>query len=286
LTDYGDMLADPELDIIVICTPHALHAPMTLEAANAGKHVLVEKPMALTVQDASAMIESAKKNKVRLWVVKQNRFNVPIQLTSNIIREGKLGRLFMIQCEVLWNRHDAYYSDSPWRGKLATEGGALFTQVSHFIDLLIMWCGDVVEATGLMDRQHHAIEIEDAGSANLVFENGTLGSVVWTTNVYNKNYEGSITIIGEYGTIKIGGPYLNKIDYWDVQSIPIPDHSQFIDRPNLYGKYQGTSSNHDKVVKQVINDLKSGSGEVVDGAEGIRSVAAIEMIYRTIKRLK
>ncbi|SNB45052.1 Gfo/Idh/MocA family protein [Geobacter sp. DSM 9736] len=279
-TDYDEMLASTDATVVNICTPHGLHAEMAIKAANAGKHILVEKPMALTVADSMAMIKAAEENSVHLMVVKQNRFNVPIALTKQAIDSGKLGRVFMAQCDVLWNRHDGYYAESNWRGSKTLEGGALYTQASHFIDLLNWWFGDVVAVQAEIATRNHSIEIEDCGNALLTFDSGVMGSLTWTTCVYNKNYEGSITIIAENGTIKIGGPYLNKIEYWDVKAMPLQDDIIFVDKPNAYGKYQGTSSNHDKVVANVVSKLLNERHHVVEGDEGIMSIRAIEMIYK------
>jgi predicted dehydrogenase len=185
----------------------------------------------------------------------------------------------MVKADVLWNRRQEYYSGSSWRGRRLLEGGALFTQVSHFIDLLIWWCGDVVEAHTLTTTANHRIEIEDNGAAALRFTSGTLGALSWTTCVYKKNYEGSITVIGEKGTIKIGGEYLNKIDFWDVEDYPMPQEIDFVDTPNEYGTYQGTSSNHDKVIRDVAARLLRERHHVVEGDEGIRAIQAIEKIY-------
>jgi predicted dehydrogenase len=228
------------------------------------------------------MIDVARKSNVNLMVVKQNRYNIPILLTKNALDANQLGKVLMVRCDVLWNRHDQYYSESSWRGRLATEGGALYTQASHFIDLLIWWFGDVVNSSSMMATRNHQIEIEDCGTALLEFSSGVMGTMMWTTCVYNKNYEGSITIIGEKGTIKIGGQYLNKIEYWDVHSYPLPENINFVDKPNLYGKYQGTSSNHDKVIKDVIAHVKSRKSCIVTGDEGIKTITAIEKIYNAV----
>jgi UDP-N-acetyl-2-amino-2-deoxyglucuronate dehydrogenase len=279
-TDYDEFLSNSEIaDVVNICTPHGLHAEMSIKASANKLHVLVEKPMALNIEDCRKMIKAAEDNKVKLWVMKQNRFNKPISLAKKAIDEGRLGKIFMIKCDVLWNRHQAYYDDSNWRGKKKLEGGALYTQVSHFIDLMIWWCGDVKNASTITQTHNHSIEIEDCGTASIEFENGALGSLNWTTCVYNKNYEGSITIIGENGTIKIGGGYLNKIDFWDVKSYPLPQNITFEDKPNNYGKYQGTSSNHDQVVKNVIAQLLDERHDTVEGDEGMKTIEAIEKIY-------
>ncbi|MFA6571884.1 MAG: Gfo/Idh/MocA family oxidoreductase [Bacteroidota bacterium] len=159
--DFEQMLKETDADIISICTPHGLHAQMTVSAAKAGKNVLVEKPMALTVKDCKTMIETAKNYYVKLFVVKQNRYNVPIALAKEAVDSGHLGRIFMVQCNVLWNRHQEYYSSSNWRGNKELEGGSLYTHVSHFIDLMIWWFGDIIEAKTVTDTKNHNIEVED-----------------------------------------------------------------------------------------------------------------------------
>lgn len=271
-----------DLDVVIICTPHYLHKEMTIQFLEHGKHVIVEKPMALTGQDARQMTTRAKELGLKLYVVKQNRFNVPIIVADEAIQKERLGKIYLVQCNVLWNRHQDYYRQSDWRGCKEKEGGALFTQASHFIDILVWWFGDVINAKTIVNTQHHDIEIEDAGLAVVEFDTGVMGSLSWTTNVYNKNYEGSITIIGEKGTIKIGGAYLNRIESWDVQSFPLPDDITFSDQPNNYGKYQGSSSNHHRVLEEVIKDLSGQKSNIVEGKEGERSILAIETIYHSI----
>ena len=278
-TSLQGMLDAGGFDVVAVVTPHAMHAEMSMHVMKAGYHVLVEKPMALSSEDCQSMIACAQETGKHLWVVKQNRHNVPVLLAKDAIERGMLGQLFMIKCDILWNRYQGYYDDSPWRGQIETEGGALFTQASHFIDLLIWWCGDVVESKAHIETQNHTIQTEDSGIAYLKFKSGALGSLVWTTCVYNKNYEGSITIIGENGTIKIGGKYLNKIEFWDVQGASLPEGIEFTDKPNAYGKYQGTSSNHDKVYVALIEYLQTGKNEMVAGFEGMKSIEAIEAIY-------
>lgn len=279
-TSYETLLKELDCDIVNIATPHGLHSEMAVLAAKYKRNILVEKPMALTVSDCNSMIKAAEENGVKLYVVKQNRYNTPITLTKNAIDSGKLGKIFMTQCNVMWNRHQGYYNESDWRGQLKLEGGALHTQVSHFIDLLIWWFGDVVEAKTVIDTLNHSIEIEDCGVTAMKFSSGILGSLFWTTCVYNKNFEGSITIIGERGTIKIGGKYLNKIEYWDVQSYPLPEDIDFEDAPNNYGKYQGTSSNHDKLITNLVDLFTQNRKGIVEGSEAIKTVEAIELIYK------
>jgi UDP-N-acetyl-2-amino-2-deoxyglucuronate dehydrogenase len=284
-TSYDTMLSEIKADVINVVTPHALHAEMSIKALERKFNVLVEKPMALTMADCHRMNDAAKASGMKLWVVKQNRYNVPVKLAKDAIDKGMLGKLFMVKCDILWNRYQGYYDESPWRGKKKEEGGALFTQASHFIDLLVWWCGDVKEVKAYMETQNHNIETEDSGNAIIKFTTGTLGSINWTTCVYNKNYEGSITIVGEFGTIKIGGQYLNKIEFWDVRGYPLQEGIEFTDKPNAYGKYQGTSSNHDKVIRTIIETLhnKNLGIDAVEGFEGMRSIDAIEKMYNSVK---
>jgi UDP-N-acetyl-2-amino-2-deoxyglucuronate dehydrogenase len=283
-TDFHEMIEVERPDMVVVATPHALHADIAVASLLARCHVLVEKPMALNSHDCRRMMEAASQSGKKLWVVKQNRHNIPVRLTDEAIRAGKLGKIFMVKCDILWNRYQGYYDDSAWRGSIEQEGGALFTQASHFIDLLIWWCGDITEAKARIETMNHSIETEDTGAAVLKFSSGTLGSLVWTTCVHERNLEGSITIVGELGTIVIGGEYLNKIEFWNVKDYPLPEGVEFVDRPNSYGKYQGTSSNHDKVLRSIIGYLKGISEETVEGWEGLRSVEAIEIIYASARQ--
>ena len=277
--DYQQMLNETEADIISICTPHGLHALMSIQAAYAGKHILVEKPMALTSQESDRMIAAAEANDVKLYVVKQNRYNQPILRVKEALDDGRLGRPLMVQCNVIWNRRNAYYEQSDWRGSRRLEGGALQTQVSHFLDLMVWWFGDITQAKTIMDTLNHDIEIEDCGSAALRFESGVVGSLLWTTCAYRQNYEGSLTLICEKGLIKIGGKYLNKLEFWDVEDVPKPDIDDRLDQPNDYGTYQGSAGNHDKLISAIVTQFLERRDGVVEGPEGIRTIRAIEKIY-------
>jgi UDP-N-acetyl-2-amino-2-deoxyglucuronate dehydrogenase len=273
------MLEACDADVVTVCTPHYLHAEHALKVIATGRHVLVEKPMALTVDEADRMISAAGNARVLLMVVKQNRHNLPVAFTREALDSGRLGRILMVQCNVAWNRYEGYYRQSPWLGRTEYEGGALFTQVSHFMDLMIWMCGDVVDAGGQIETKNHQIDIEDCGTAWLRFANGAMGSLLWTTCAYNRNFEGSITLFGERGVVKIGGAYLNRIEHWDVEGFPLPEGIEWVDKPNSYGKYQGSSSNHDKVMRDVIRRVNREDFRVVSGEDGRRTVRAIQLIY-------
>lgn len=268
-----------DAQVIDVCTPHYLHAEHTLQAIRSGRHVLVEKPMALRASDCDQMIAAAAEAGTLLMVVKQNRYNVPVALTKEAIDRGRLGRILMAQCNVIWNRWDGYYSQSPWLGRKALEGGALFTQVSHFIDLLVWLVGEIVDAGGRIETKSHRIEIEDCGTAWLRFAEGAMGSLLWTTCAYHRNLEGSITLIGERGVVKIGGQYLNRIEHWEVEGFPLPSGIEWVDRPNAYGNYQGSSSNHDKVIRDVVRRVNHEDFRIVSGEEARKTVQAIELVY-------
>lgn len=274
-----DLLLNCDADVVNICTPHYLHAKQALQAIGSGRHVLVEKPMALRARDCDQMIAAAGEAGTLLMVVKQNRYNVPVALTKEAIDRGRLGRILMAQCNVIWNRWDGYYTQSPWLGRKDLEGGALFTQVSHFIDLLVWLVGEIVDAGGRIETKTHRIETEDCGAAWLRFEGGAIGSLLWTTCAYHRNLEGSLTLVGERGVVKIGGSYLNKIEHWEVEGFPLPSGIEWVDRPNTYGNYQGSSSNHDKVIRDVVRRVKHEDFRIVSGEEARKTVHAIELVY-------
>jgi len=282
-----DTLLDNEadVDVISICTPNGLHAEQTIKSLKKGFHVLCEKPMALSVYDAGRMIDAAEKANRRLFIVKQNRFNPPVAAVKNLIDEGKLGKIFSIQLNCFWNRNFEYYQSSPWKGTKDLDGGTLFTQFSHFIDLLFYLIGDVQEVYAFADNFAHkgVIEFEDTGVAVLKFYNGVIGTVNYTVNSYAKNMEGSITIFGEKGTVKIGGQYLNELEYQSIEGVKIEGLPEG-NPPNNYGKYVGSMSNHDKVYENVISVLTQGGVIATNGFEGLKTVEIIDYIYRSVKK--
>lgn len=274
------LLAQPDIDVIAVCTPNGLHAEHSIKILQAGKHVLCEKPMAIKVSDCSRMIEASEKSGKNLFVVKQNRFNPPIQAVKKLLDDGKLGRLFSFQLNCFWNRAPAYYENS-WKGSLEMDGGTLFTQFSHFIDLLYWMMGDIKQAKGLLRNYAHRdiIEFEDTGVVILEFQNGVTGTLHYTVNSHRKNMEGSLTIFGERGTVKIGGEYLNRIDYQDIEGYTIPDLPEG-KGANQYGTYQGSMSNHDKVYENLVGFLQNKEPAYISSLEGMKTVEIIEKIYK------
>ncbi len=279
------MIATIKADVVVIATPHYLHFEQTMMCLEKGFHVMVEKPMALKTDEARKMNAFAEACQKKLWVVKQNRFNTPVFALDHLIKSGKLGKLHFIEAHVMWNRNEDYYTKSSWRGREKEEGGALYTHASHFIDLMVEWGGEIDKVNGFCTKRQQGIETEDLGSANLVFSSGALGSLQWTTLAYQKNFEGSISVIGEKGTVKIGGPYLNQFDHWSVQGYPLPGINWGEDVQDEFNLYQDFGGNHIKVYYAILHELKSGKKLSVDGMDGIKSIEAIEKIYANIQRI-
>jgi UDP-N-acetyl-2-amino-2-deoxyglucuronate dehydrogenase len=269
--------------VISVCTPNGLHAEHSIKALKAGYHVVCEKPMALNVRDCGEMINAAEKASRRLFVIKQNRFNPPVAAVKELIEDGKLGRIYSVQLNCYWNRNEDYYKNS-WKGTKKLDGGTLFTQFSHFIDLFYWMFGDVKEACGFTGNLGHKgmIEFEDTGCISLLFHNGIIGTIHYTVNSFKKNMEGSLTIFGEKGTVKIGGQYLNELEYQNIQDYEIKDLPAG-NPANNYGQYQGSMSNHDKVYENVIAVLSNSGVIATHGYEGLKTVEIIDKIYSAAK---
>jgi predicted dehydrogenase len=225
------------------------------------------------------MINEAERANKRLFIVKQNRFNPPVAAVKRVIDDGKLGRIYSVQLNCFWNRNNEYYQGS-WKGSKALDGGTLFTQFSHFIDLLYWLIGDVKEVSAYTGNYHHKgiIEFEDAGTVILLFYSGAIGTINFTVNSHDSNMEGSLTIFGEKGTVKIGGQYLNELEYQSIEGYEINDLPPG-NPPNNYGKYLGSMSNHDKVYQNVIDVLLKGDVIATNGFEGLKTVEIIDKIY-------
>ena len=268
-----------EIDVISICTPNGLHAEHTIKALRAGYHVLCEKPMALSITDCVYMIDESLKANKRLFIGKQNRFNPPVIAVKKALDEKRLGKIYSIQLNCFWNRNDRYYNLSEWKGKKDMDGGTLFTQFSHFIDLLYWFFGDVKDVCSFIKNfNYKTIEFEDTGVVILKFHSGIIGTINFTINSHAKNMEGSLTIFGEKGTVKIGGQYLNELEYQNIAGYEIEDLP--VGNPaNNYGEYEGSMSNHDKVYENIVEVL-SGQGVIAtNGFEGLKTVEIIQKIY-------
>ena len=285
--DVNKLLASStEIDVISVCTPNGLHAEHSIKALETGHHVLCEKPMAITSQDCSKMIQAAERNNRRLFVVKQNRFNPPVTAVKKLIDEGKLGKILSIQLSCFWNRNAQYYTDS-WKGTKDLDGGTLFTQFSHFIDLLFWLIGDVKKLSAITKNSLHKgiIDFEDSGVVILEFEQGAIGTINYNVNSYQKNMEGSLTIFGSLGTVKIGGQYLNELEYQNIKDLEIKNLPPG-NAANNYGQYQGSMSNHDLVYKNLIDVLLNNTSINATMFDGFKTVEIIENIYESAARFE
>lgn len=273
------LAANLTIDVISVCSPNGLHAEHSIKSLNAGHHVLCEKPMAISVSDCGEMINTAEKNNKRLFAIKQNRFNPPVAAVKEVIEQGKMGKIYSVQLSCFWNRNEDYYANS-WKGTSDMDGGTLFTQFSHFIDLLYWLIGDIKEVDGFFDNFNHegVTDFEDTGVVIAKFYNGALGTINYTVNSYGKNMEGSLTIFGEKGTVKIGGQYLNELEYQNIEGLTISGLPEG-NTANNYGNYQGSMSNHDQVYMNVVDVLTKGGAISTSAFEGLKTVEIIDKIY-------
>ncbi len=285
-TNIAEMLAAQadDIDVVSVCSPNGLHAGHAIAALRAGCHVLCEKPMGLTVSECGEMIQAAERANRRLFVVKQNRFNPPVAAVKQAIDDGKLGRVYSVALNCFWNRNPEYYLNDPWKGSRDLDGGCLYTQFSHFIDLLYWMVGDVVQAHAFADNFCHrdTVEFEDSGVVALRFRNGALGTVNFTINSYQNNMEGSLTVFGEKGAVKIGGQYLNELEYQNIEDFEISGLPEG-NPANQYGHYVGSMSNHDEVYCNLVDVLQRGGVIATNGYDGMKTVEIIEKIYESIK---
>jgi predicted dehydrogenase len=277
--DMDEMVRTIPLDVLVVLTESGNHAEHVIRLAKHGKHIVVEKPMALTLSDADAMIRACDANGIRLFVVKQNRFNVPVIKLRQALEAGRFGKLVMGTVRVRWARSQAYYDQDPWRGTWALDGGVLTNQASHHIDLLEWMMGEVESVFAKTTRALANIEAEDTAVVVLKFANGALGVIEATTATRPKDLEGSISILGEGGTVEIGGFAVNEMKVWNFVD-PVADDAEVLEGysvnpPSVYG--YGHKAYYDDVIACILH----GKKQLVDGLEGRRSLELINAIYES-----
>lgn len=279
--DMSKMMSEVNPDVVSVLTPSGLHCEHVLQLAPFGKHIVVEKPMALTLDDADAMIAACDMYRCRLFVVKQNRFNVPIIKLREALEAGRFGKLVMGTVRVRWCRPQAYYDMDSWRGTWALDGGVLTNQASHHVDLLEWMMGDVDSVYAASATALANIEVEDTAIAVLKFRNGALGCIEATTATRPKDLEGSISILGEKGSVEIGGFAVNKMKVWNFTDSEEGDDDVMekfsVNPPNVYG------FGHQAYYEHVLDCLTSGRHQLVDGLEGRRSIELISAIYESVE---
>ena len=274
-----------DLDVVCICTPNGLHAQHAIRALEAGSHVIIEKPMALSSADGEAVLHKALEVGRQVFCVMQNRYSPPSVWLKELVESGKLGRIHMVQVNCFWNRDDRYYGRIPWKGTMDLDGGTLFTQFSHFIDIVYWLFGDMRNFTArFADFSHgHNTDFEDSGLVMFEFAKGGLGSLQFSTAVADTNFESSLTIVAERGTVKVGGQYMNEVEYCRIEDYEMPELPAS-NPANDYGHYKGSAANHGYVFENVHDTLR-GSGKISTNAlEGLKVVDIIERIYAAADR--
>lgn len=279
-TSYDAMLQQAECDVVTVATPSGLHPAQGIKAAQAGKHVVCEKPMAITLGTADALVKACDDARVHLFVVKQNRLNPAVQLLRHAIDRGRFGRIYMANATVRWARPQEYYDQAPWRGTWEFDGGAFMNQASHYVDLIQWLVGPVESVMARTATMARRIEAEDSGAAILKFRNGALGVLEVTMLTYPRNLEGSITIIGETGTVKIGGTAVNKVETWQFSTYDDDDkliEAASTNPPTVYG------FGHQGYYRNVLAVLRGQAAPDTDGRSGRKSLELILGIYESAR---
>ena len=269
-----------DVDVVSVCTPNGLHAAHALKVLEASKHVVMEKPMALLKSDCENIIYKALQNHRQVFCVMQNRYSPPAVWVKDVVDKKIIGEVFMVQLNCYWNRDERYYKNGGWKGTQHLDGGTLFTQFSHWIDLLYWLFGDIknIQAKFQDFKHENLTEFEDSGFISFDFVNGGMGSINYSTAVWDKNLESSITIIGSKGSVKIGGQYMDEVEYCHIQDYILPKLDATAPA-NDYGDYKGSANNHHFLIQNVIDTLSGKTTITTNALEGLKVVDMIERIY-------
>ncbi|MBP3717264.1 MAG: Gfo/Idh/MocA family oxidoreductase [Paludibacteraceae bacterium] len=269
-----------DIDVVNICTPNGFHAQYAIKALETGHHVVLEKPIALRKHDAEQVVYKSLEMSKHVFCVMQNRYSPPSVWLKEVVSQKLLGKIYMVQLNCYWNRDDRYYKPGNWHGTQELDGGTLFTQFSHFIDIMYWLFGDITNIKGkFADFSHKDLtDFEDSGFVSFDFVQGGMGSLNYSTSVWNKNLESSITIIGEKGTIKVAGQYMNEVTYCDIEGYTMPELAPS-NPPNDYGPYKGSAQNHHYVIQNVVDTLKQNGQISTNVLEGLKVIDIIERIY-------
>ena len=270
-----------DIDVVNICTPNGLHASQSLKALEHKKHVVCEKPMGLSKDNCERIIFKALEVSKQVFCVMQNRYSPPSQWIKSLITEGVMGEVFMVQLNCYWNRDARYYKKGGWKGTQELDGGTLYTQFSHFIDIMYWLFGDIDNIEGKFNDFTHAdsTDFEDSGFVSFDFVNGGMGCLNYSTAVANQNLESSMTIIGENGSVKIGGQYMNDVEICNIKDYEMPVLAAS-NPANDYGPYKGSAANHNYVISNVIDGVKGRKSPTTNALEGMKVVEIIERIYK------
>jgi UDP-N-acetyl-2-amino-2-deoxyglucuronate dehydrogenase len=272
-------------EVVCVCTPNGLHAQHCIAILKSGCHVVLEKPIALSLSDARLISEVSRSTGKHVFCVMQNRFAPPSVWLKELVDAGSLGKIHQVHIQCFWNRDDSYYAGSHWRGTLALDGGPLFTQFSHFIDVMYWIFGGIESPRAIFRNQSHLhnTEFEDSGSISFDFKRQGFGTFTFSTALDRANFESSLTLIAEKGTIRIGGQYMNEVVHCDVQGYELPTLPAAA-APNDYGSYKGSASNHHHVMSNVVDVLRRGATLATPISEGVDVVEIIESMYASAPR--
>jgi predicted dehydrogenase len=272
--------ANLSIDVICICTPNGLHAEHALQVLEARKNVVIEKPMALKKADCEAIIFKSLQVSKQVFCVMQNRYSPPAQWLYKVLNDNLLGKVYMVQINCFWNRDDRYYTPDTWHGSKDLDGGTLFTQFSHFIDIMYWLFGDITNIQAAFQNFSHkkTINFEDTGLVHFDFVNGGKGCFNYSTSIFNQNFESTLTIVGEKGTIKVGGQYMEKVEYCHIENYEMPILPPS-NPPNDYGNYKGSAANHHYIIENVVEVLNDKTTITTNALEGMKVVDIIERIY-------
>ncbi|MFZ4724386.1 MAG: Gfo/Idh/MocA family protein [Paludibacter sp.] len=274
------LASDLEIDVINICTPNGFHAEYAIKSLQAKKHVVLEKPIALTKKDAELILFKSLEVSRHVFCVMQNRYSPPSEWLKQLADNNTLGDVFMVKLDCYWNRDDRYYKKGNWHGDAKLDGGTLFTQFSHFIDIMYWLFGDIQNIRGnFADFNHKELtDFEDSGVVTFDFVNGGMGCLNYSTSVWDTNLESSITIIGSNGTVKVAGQYMNEVSYCHIKDYVMPELAAS-NPPNDYGLYKGSAQNHHYVIENVVEKLTDKGSITTNVLEGLKVVDIIERIY-------
>ena len=280
--DHKQMLgAENEIDVVCICTPNGLHSEMAIDVIDADNHVVIEKPIGLTKAKCENVIFKALQKHKQVFAVMQNRYSPPSVWLKEMVDQKIIGDIFMVQVNCYWNRDDRYYKKGGWKGTSELDGGTLFTQFSHFIDIMYWLFGDIDNIQGKFNDFTHqdSTDFEDSGFISFDFKEGGMGCLNYSTAVWGSNLESSMTIVGSNGSIKVGGQYMNEIEYCNIKDYQMPKLAPS-NPPNDYGPYKGSAANHHYIIENVVDTLQGKTVATTNALEGLKVVEIIERIYK------
>jgi predicted dehydrogenase len=270
----------PAADVLTVATPNGLHAPQAVAGLRHGLHVVIEKPIALHKADAETIVHTALQTGRLVFGVMQNRYSPPAAWLKQVMDEGRLGQVFLVQLNCFWNRDARYYRPGGWKGTQALDGGTLFTQFSHFVDLLYWVFGDIANISArFRDFTHEGLtEFEDSGLVTFDLVRGGSGTLSYSTAVWDRNLESSLTVVAERGSLRIAGQYMDKVEYCHIQDYDMPELAP-TNPANNYGAFQGSAANHVQVIENVVDTVQRRSFATTNALEGLKVVEIIERIY-------